>query len=252
MKAPIPQYSDNTNTESLAWPKVSALVLGIIGFIVAVAGVLATPASPTLSELLNIAMYFTIWTNTAAAILFGAFVVLLGSNCRKSFDGNTQRKYPLLARLAMYLTTSLVLVAVAYWVLLAPLFAGSLWTFSNLATHLVTPVLFLVFTVTCLSPGLIRRNDIYLTAIIPLIYVIAVYVAYALGYRYTFAGGVSNAFPYFFLDYHQLGWSLVGGYILGIAAVVIGVGYLLFRIARRRASDKLTVARKAVSVFELK
>jgi len=184
-------------------------------------------------------MYFTIWTNVAAALVFGAFVLLFGSTLGQNPTGATQHRYTILTRIAMYLTTSLVLVTVAYWILLAPIATGSLLTFSNLTTHLVTPVLLLLFTIFFLRSGLLRRRDIYLTAIIPLVYVVAVYVAYALGYRYTFSGGGSHAFPYFFLDYHQLGWSMVITYIIGIAIVVIAAGCGLYAIDRRKSARSI-------------
>lgn len=217
----------------------SALVFAIIGFVIALTGVLTTPARPDLAGLLSLAMYFTIWTNVAAAILFGAFIIVLGSHLGHSLTLPAQRHYATLTRLAMYLATSLILVTIAYWVLLAPIFVGSLWTFSNLTTHLITPLLLLGFTLLCLRPGLLRRLDVYLTAILPLVYVVAVYIAYAFGYRYHFGSGEPAAFPYFFLDYHQLGWGFVAAYIIGIAIFVIAVGFALFAIDRRRAARQI-------------
>jgi len=226
---------DQTATGSIH-SRPGALAFAVFGFAIAVAGVLATPARPNWAGLVSLAMYFTIWTNVAAAVVFGAFVILLGVNLTQPLTLASQHRYTLLARLAMYLATSLILVTIAYWVLLAPIATSSLWTFSNLTTHLITPLLLLGFTLFCLRPGLLRRLDIYLTAILPLVYVVAVYVAYAFGYRYHFGGGEPAAFPYFFLDYHQLGWLLVSAYIIGIAIFVIAVGFGLVAIDRHRAA----------------
>jgi len=225
---------------------LGSLCFAVIGFTIAVAGVLATPAGgPSISGLLGVAMYFTIWTNAAAALLFGSFVIVLGSKIGERYvPASTISHYTTLSRFALYLAASLFLVGAAYWILLAPLFAGSLWTFSNLATHLITPILCLCFVLFWLHPGSLRPRDIGFAAILPLIYTATVYIGYALGHTYPIGDGVENRFPYFFMDFHTLGWPVVIAFIIGIAIIVLSVASALYLVDRRRT--RATVLKHAI------
>jgi len=190
---------------------------------VAVAGVFTTPSRLSFQGLLNMSMYFTIWTNVAAV---GLFAAALMSGRRSQQPGSV------LSRLFLYLTISLVLVCVAYWALLAPTSTSSLWTFSNLTTHLVTPLLLIVYYFKYFRPGAIRHKDVYLSALFPLAYLGAVFIGYLAGYTY---GSRQDLFPYFFLDYRTIGWGWVGIYIAAICGIVIGTAYLIRHSDRHRA-----------------
>jgi len=203
------------------------LALNLAAFVIAIAGLVATGLS------WGMLMFFTIWTNIVAAILFAVFAVRIMQDILRDGVTGPSSYYP---RLTMVAATSLAMMGLAYWGLLAPNATSGLWTFDNLVTHAVTPLLLVIFYFALTRPGSIRPRDIGYAALLPLAYVLTVYAAYLLGYQYGYlSDGSIRWFPYFFLDFHNIGWGMVSLYILGIVVLVVGIGYLLLAIDRQRS-----------------
>jgi hypothetical protein len=222
-----------------------ALAFAVIGLVVAITGVWVTATGGAGGiggdARWGVLMYFTIWTNIAAAVVFAVWIFQFARRRRSTtFENQPPTKvnnYPsVLVRWTMYVAASLLLVMLAFWTLFVPVLDIPLWTYSNLTTHLVTPLLLTVFWFLCVPPGRLRRKDVWLALIIPGVYLVFTYVAYGLGYVYFVDGQSQDVrFPYFFLDYPQLGWPLVAVFIIAIAALVAGTAALFRLVDRRRA-----------------
>ncbi|MCL1899938.1 MAG: Pr6Pr family membrane protein [Promicromonosporaceae bacterium] len=205
----------------------------LAGMLLAFAGVLDNALQPGRDNRWSTLMYFTNWTNLLAGVVFGLHLLRL----RRPAPDGSQPADARLARVTMYVTASGVLVTVAYWALLAPIATTSLWTFRNLATHLVTPLLLAVFYFARVRPGAQRGRDVGLALVLPLAYLGAVYLGYAGGFVYSVDDyGVEERFPYFFLDHVELGVPMALVYMAGIAVGVAAVAWGLVAIDRRRAS----------------
>ncbi|MCL1995675.1 MAG: Pr6Pr family membrane protein [Defluviitaleaceae bacterium] len=213
-----------------------ALIFSIIGFIIAVAGILTTPGEFVGDVTWGIIMYFTIQTNILAAVLFAIFTVRLVKDIRADGVYGDSSYYP---RFTMVAVVSLAMMGLSYWILLAPNSILSIWTFPNITTHGATPLLLVLYYLLFIRPGNIKHKDVYYATLFPLAFVANTYIAYALGYTYErFDGEIVN-FPYFFFDYATIGWGMVSAFILGILVMVIFLGYALYFIDRKR-SKRLT------------
>ncbi|MDR0482602.1 MAG: hypothetical protein LBH13_05520 [Cellulomonadaceae bacterium] len=231
-----------------------ALPFAILGFLLGLSGVLASSLEDGGYGWGNLA-YFTIWTNIAATVLFALWAIHMRKPDERdpvspaisaasnpalihSPDPAQTNPSPTLRRWTMYITSSIILVLVAYWTLLAPVSEYPLVTFSNMTTHLATPILFTTFYLTCVRPGAIRPRDIPLSMDIPIVYVIFAYALHAAGYVFTHdLEGRAVRFPYFFLDFHDIGWTWVAIYIVAIAVGVALLSTLFWAIDRRRANS---------------
>ncbi|MCL2234557.1 MAG: Pr6Pr family membrane protein [Firmicutes bacterium] len=135
------------------------------------------------------------------------------------------------------LLISMILVAVVFWVAIAPSVAGSseIMTYGNFATHLVNPLILLADYIFFSESGRLKKHDPYWILIYPAVYVVKTGILGALGVRYDtpFSDGVYWA-PYPFLDWSRFG-ALTALMILGFALVILGLGYLLLFIDRKLA-----------------
>ena len=208
-----------------------ALVLCIIGFIIAVAGIMTTPGEFVGNVTWGIFMYFTIQTNALVALLFAIYSIRLVKDIN---DDGIQGKSGYYPRFSMIAAVSLAMMGFSYWIILAPNSILSIWTFPNIMTHGVTPLFLLLYYFLFVKPGSIKHRDVFYGAVFPLAYVANTYIAYALGYTYERFNGEIVNFPYFFLDYETIGWGMVSMFILGILVFVIILGYILYFIDRKR------------------
>jgi hypothetical protein len=198
------------------------LVFRLIALALAGAGVLAQIGVFAGNFSLDFFMYYTIQSNMFAIILFAMLIVA-------TFKGNAAR-YP---RLSFICAISLLVTFIVYWALLAPLSNFNLWTFENITTHGITPLLVLADFILFNGPGQLKYRDIYYCTIFPLAYVAFTYFAVLLGYSYYIGDGNYAAFPYFFLDFHRLGFGVIA-YIIGLGAFFILLAHAIYFIDHKR------------------
>ena len=153
--------------------------------------------------------YFTIITNTLAAIVLTYAADTRPSRCRAFF---------LQPWVASGIAVSIIVVGVAYSLLLRQLWQpqGVQWL-ANEILHDVMPVLFTLYWWFYVPKGLLRVSHIGLWMLYPLLY-----FAYIL-----LRGHLLGVYPYPFVDVEKLGyWQTfinAGGILAGFVAVALGV-----------------------------
>jgi len=131
-----------------------ALSFRIVSFFLAVAGILAAPGEFVGNVTWGILMYFTIQTNALAGILFAIFTARTARSMCENGPADDCGYYPCFTMISL---ASILMMGLSYWIILAPnsiirkvwfntpqLAAGSLisiWTFPNITTHGLTPLL---------------------------------------------------------------------------------------------------------------
>ncbi|MBC3363081.1 Pr6Pr family membrane protein [Pseudomonas sp. SWRI154] len=162
-----------------------------------------------LGGLVNFLSFFTVLTNTLAA------VVLTWELTRRE---SAARRWFLRPAVRSGIAVSIALVGLAYNLLLRHLWQPEGWQFvADELLHDVMPVLFLIYWWRCVPKGTLRLGHIGLWVIYPL-----VYFGYVL-----FRGGLLAAYPYPFIDVANLGYPQVlvnaGGILAGFVGIALGV-----------------------------
>jgi hypothetical protein len=146
-------------------------------------------------------------------------------------------------------TTSVLLTWFVFAVLLTPLMpAAYLVSSSNLFLHNLTPILALLDFTNFETEYLPRKKQIWTVLIMPLLYMIFFFSAYAL------TGELPV--PYFFLDYQTLGWFSFGSlgpgvvYWIGmLLLVLLGLGGLARELKSRCQEQPLRVSLAALALM---
>ena len=94
-----------------------ALIFSIIGFVIAISGILTTPGEFVGDVTWGILMYFTIQTNILAAVLFAIYSVRLARDIKADGVYGDSSYCP---RFTMIAIVSLAMMGLSYWILLAP------------------------------------------------------------------------------------------------------------------------------------
>ncbi|MBC3376829.1 Pr6Pr family membrane protein [Pseudomonas sp. SWRI92] len=162
-----------------------------------------------LGGLVNFLSFFTVLTNTLAA------VVLTWELTRRE---SAARRWFLRPAVRSGIAVSIALVGLAYNLLLRHLWQPEGWQFvADELLHDVMPVLFLIYWWRCVPKGTLRLGHIGLWVIYPL-----VYFGYVL-----FRGDLLAAYPYPFIDVANLGYPQVfvnaGGILAGFVGIALGV-----------------------------
>ncbi|MBV4550514.1 Pr6Pr family membrane protein [Pseudomonas sp. SWRI102] len=162
-----------------------------------------------LGGLVNFLSFFTVLTNTLAA------VVLTWELTRRE---SAARRWFLQPAVRSGIAVSIALVGLAYNLLLRHLWQPEGWQFvADELLHDVMPVLFLIYWWRCVPKGTLRLGHIGLWVIYPL-----VYFGYVL-----FRGDLLAAYPYPFIDVANLGYPQVfvnaGGILAGFVGIALGV-----------------------------
>ncbi|MDL2292715.1 Pr6Pr family membrane protein [Acholeplasma sp. OttesenSCG-928-E16] len=124
-----------------------------------------------------------------------------------------------------------------YWIMLAEPTGdsgiSSLFHFSNLCVHGITPllVLFDYFLFTLPKKPMIK--NVFLTWLFPLSYVVFSSIMGASGYVYFYEGDLKIHYPYFFLDFDKLG-SMVALYVSLLLLFFTGLGFGIYFIDKKR------------------
>lgn len=144
-------------------------------------------------------------------------------------------------------TVSITITGIIFCSVLAPFADFDIWTFSSVLTHVVVPLLSIVDFFLDDYKIELHKKHIFLNLVPPFVYFILASILCLC--RVDF--GLGDPYPYFFMDYY----SEVGlfGYISGdvpqigsfywiliIAGLVLGLGYLYYRLhhsTRKRIAD---------------
>ncbi|MBJ2346694.1 MULTISPECIES: Pr6Pr family membrane protein [Pseudomonas] len=162
-----------------------------------------------LGGLVNFFSFFTVLTNTLAAVVLTWELTQRESAVRRWF---------LLPAVRSGIAVSIALVGLAYNVLLRHLWQPEGWQFvADELLHDVMPVLFIIYWGLWVPKGTLRLGHIGLWMIYPL-----VYFAYIL-----LRGDLLAAYPYPFIDVASLGYPQVfinaGGVLAGFVGIALGV-----------------------------
>ncbi|WP_434701630.1 Pr6Pr family membrane protein [Pseudomonas sp. D1-36] len=162
-----------------------------------------------LGGLVNFFSFFTVLTNTLAAVVLTWEVTRRESAVRRWFLRPAVRSG---------IAVSIALVGLAYNVLLRHLWQPEGWQFiADELLHDIMPVLFIIYWGLWVPKGTLRLGHVGLWMIYPL-----VYFAYIL-----LRGDLLAAYPYPFIDVTSLGYPRVfinaGGVLAGFVGIALGV-----------------------------
>jgi len=162
-----------------------------------------------LGGLVNFLSFFTVLTNTLAAVVLTWELTQRESAVRRWF---------LLPAVRSGIAVSIALVGLAYNLLLRHLWQPQGWQFiADELLHDVIPVLFIIYWGLWVPKGTLRLAHIGLWMIYPL-----VYFAYIL-----LRGDLLAAYPYPFIDVASLGYPQVfinaAGVLAGFVGIALGV-----------------------------
>ncbi|MFW9267579.1 Pr6Pr family membrane protein [Pseudomonas sp. NR3] len=162
-----------------------------------------------LGGLVNFFSFFTVLTNTLAAVVLTWEVTRRESAVRRWFLRPAVRSG---------IAVSIAFVGLAYNVLLRHLWQPEGWQFiADELLHDIMPVLFIIYWGLWVPKGTLRLGHVGLWMIYPL-----VYFAYIL-----LRGDLLAAYPYPFIDVTSLGYPQVfinaGGVLAGFVGIALGV-----------------------------
>lgn len=182
-------------------------------------------------------MYYTIQSNLLGLVLFGMLAVKTFFDIRENGKTGSAGYY---SGFVMVCVIDLLLTLIVYWVLLAPSafrmdVAFELWSFGNLAAHLIVPLMCLFDYFLFSKPGHMKYRTIYFVLIYPLSYVLVSTIAGLSGYVYreSSVDGSPVRFPYFFIDWDEVG---AAGflYILALVVFFLILSHALYAVDRKR------------------
>jgi hypothetical protein len=218
--------------------RVFAVGYRAVAFLLCLAGILDTLGVFTGTFSVSGLLYYTTQSNILCLVYFGILLV------RCLLDIRSQGKTGSCShneRFSALVTLSITVTMIIYWALLAPSMGdpGFLLSFMSLQPHLVTPLLMIVDYLLFISPGKLTRRDPLYFALVPLGYWLQATILGLSGvvYRTDEVTGAAVHFPYFFIDYYQIGWT-VAVYVVVIALCFFGAAWLLVWADSRRARTR--------------
>lgn len=167
-------------------------------------------------------MYFTIQSNIAIAIIciIGLCKLANGSEVSKAWYA-----------VKFVGTVAITLTGVVFGLVLAPTLGADAWNVQNTLTHLVVPVMAVIDFFVTSTVNSIRKRNVVLVTIPPILYAIYAGIGYAKGWQ--FAEGYN--YPYFFLNWgskagafgftNELPFMGTAWWILLLLIFLIAVGY---------------------------
>lgn len=195
----------------------------------------------------GVMLYYTIQSNILGLILFALLAFKTWKALRHDGPIGKTGFFP---RFEMVCVIDLLLTLVVFWVLLAPrsfTMDGeyNLWTFSNFAVHLVTPLLCLVDYVLFAETKHLKYRDVYAVLIFPLLYVVFSSLLGLTGYEYRISAddGLPVHYPYFFFDYDRVGVMSLA-YMGVLVAFFLVLSHLLYLVDRVWKKPQLFTRKK--------
>jgi len=167
-------------------------------------------------------MYFTIQSNIAIAIIsiIGLCKLAKGSEVSKAWYA-----------VKFVGTVAITLTGVVFGLVLAPTLGADAWNVQNTLTHLVVPVTAVIDFFVTSTVNSIRKRNVLLVTIPPILYAIYAGIGYVKGWQ--FASGYN--YPYFFLNWgsragafgftNELPFMGTAWWILLLLLFLIAVGY---------------------------
>jgi hypothetical protein len=178
-------------------------------------------------------MYYTMQSNLLAVVLFAMLVFRTAKGLKQN---GVKGKTGYFSRFEMVCAVDLFLTLFVFWVLLAPqLFTmGSgvynLWTFGNIAVHLITPLLCIADYMLFAGTGNLKYRDVYFVLIFPFLYLGFSSAAGFWGnvvYNISPTDGLPMRFPYFFMDYDRIGAKALL-YIIALTVFFLILSHLFY------------------------
>lgn len=130
-------------------------------------------------------------------------------------------------------TVAVTLTYVGFHLLLMPMLWRSghgdyYWSLSNMGVHVLAPLLAVLDWALFTPPSRARRVRTAQGLLMPLYYFGFYLVCSALGARF----GAGDRAPYFFLDYHKLGWLRIGKGGMGVAYYIALIALLVLLLGQ--------------------
>jgi len=217
--------------------RIFALNYRIMAFIVCLLGILASIGIFEGQFYETSLLYYTYQSNILVLGFFTVLIYKTTVDLQKKGKIGDNGYFP---RINAGVLLAIMLTMVVYWGMLAPeLVSSSTWqslfSFKNLAVHLITPLLVLFDYILFSEKGKLKKNDPFIFCIVPIVYLIQAMILGFSGviYGITETGEIIH-FPYFFMDYYLLGLWIIP-YILGISLFYLGLGKILLYLDHRRS-----------------
>ncbi|MDR0697461.1 MAG: hypothetical protein LBF68_08035 [Christensenellaceae bacterium] len=190
------------------------------------------------------------YTNQSNILVLGMFIVLIIFSLKDVTKNGIKGSSSYCERATGIIMLTISVTMIIFWLVLAPvMIAGGMGTsymlsFANLQLHLITPLLIIIDYFVFEKPGMMKKQDPWYFAAIPLLYLIQATILGFSGVVYsTLENGEVQHFPYYFLDYNTLGWK-VGVYIVVVLIFFVSLAYGLLFFDKKRAK---AVAKKQMS-----
>lgn len=191
-------------------------------------------------------MYYTVQSNLLAIFLFGMLLAATIRDLRKDGRQGSCSYFP---RFEMIVVIDILLTLLVFWVMLVPnVFSMGgdypLWSFDNLSVHLITPLLCMLDYLLFAASKHLKYRDVYAIPIYPLCYVVFVSIAGFAGYVYRlYLDGTEQNFPYFFLNWKELGTE-VFVYIVGLVLIFLIISHGLYLLDRKWEKPALSLPKQ--------
>lgn len=169
-------------------------------------------------------LYFTNQSNLLMSLVTAVFLVAM-------LMGRSLPQW--LWTLKFVATVAVTLTYVGFHLLLMPFMWQSgmgdyYWSLSNMGVHVLAPLLAVMDWALFTPPHVASRIRTFQGLLMPLYYFGFFLVCDALGVRF----GAGARAPYFFLDYHKLGWFAVGTGNLGAADYIIVICLIVLLLGK--------------------
>ncbi|MCL2540410.1 MAG: Pr6Pr family membrane protein [Firmicutes bacterium] len=185
-------------------------------------------------------LYYTILSNIFALALFGVLIFMTARKLKHNGAKGDSCFYP---RISAAVTVCIMLTLIVFWCVLAPFAPAAdrpfLVTYSNLAVHLIAPLLMLADYIMFSVGGKLKRRDPFLFSIVPIAYlVITLIIGFSGAVVYQLPGFErAGSFPYFFLDYNDVGLMMLV-YIAALIALYLAMGWVAWLADKKRGKRK--------------
>jgi hypothetical protein len=169
---------------------------------------------------------YTIQSNVLVWLMFVVLIAKTATAPRHSEVAAAGRFgfYPVVS---FAVSIAILITMLIFWAILAPMSwsSGSLLTFSNLAVHLVCPLLMLGDRVMFYGKGVMRKREVLSIAVFPYIYIAQSFTLGLTRAVYFEPLRIESYYIYPFLDFDAHGyWVFL--YIALLTVFFLGIGYL--------------------------
>jgi len=207
---------------------ISTLLFQVFSFIFSICGILSIVYKGDEFSPYQF-LYYTILSNGLIAFMFGLLIYQNVKEMVTKVKCNFVKSGFLFVCVIDILVTMLI-----YWVILRPESVSNdptyeTWTFSNLSTHLITPLLAIINFVVFDKLKKVKYKDIYMSLVFPYIYFFIIICVGMSGFVYPDNG---TNYPYFFMDFNEYG-AKVFLYIIAITIVFLILSHIAYFIIKK-------------------